>query len=163
MVWENKQDNIYRKVPKTSLTQANHHSFQSNSSASLLLFTHIHIIQCHEFNFHFLWNFHILKNFWKQHYNEQLGNNNIVSYTLLIKLEIEGYSQHKALDCDSKEHCSSLVMHWWEKMQLFFPQTKKGLQSESKYACSYTIYASEKGTHLEWILQTGYFIFHNTF
>lgn len=35
----------------------------------------------------------------------------IVSYTLLMKLEIEGYSQHKVPDCDSKEHCFPLAMH----------------------------------------------------
>lgn len=115
MVWEKKQDTIYRKIPKKSFTQENHYSFQRNSSASSLLFTHIHIIQCHEFNFHFLWNFHILQNFWKLRYKEQLGNTNKVSYTLVIKMEMEGYSQDKVLECDSKEHGFPLVMHRWKK------------------------------------------------
>lgn len=76
---------------------------------------------------------------------------------LLMKLEMEGYSQHKILDCDPR----SIVSPWLCTDEKRW--TKMSLQSDPEYAYLCTIYVSQKGTHLEGILQIGYFLFHNTF
>lgn len=110
-----------------------------------------------------MWNFHILQNFWKLRYKEQLGNTNKVSYTLIIKMEMEGYSQDKVLDCDSKEHDFLLIMHWWKKTLVILSVDQNESSIRLRIYLLVCISASEKRTHLEGILQIGYLIFHYTF